>query len=329
MKAMVLAAGLGTRLLPLTETRPKALVEVAGETMLAITLARLRSFGIVDVIVNVHHFSEMVIDYLRANDNFGMHIAISQEENLLDTGGGLKRAAWFLLNDLQGDGEPFVLYNVDVISTIDLQRMAQFHTASHALATLAVRDRETSRALLFDGGVELCGRVNRGHQAELVRKAATPVALAFSGIHVISPAFFSKMSEEGAFSIITSYLRLAACEERIVAYRDDESYWSDLGRPESLERAAQARRNWIGSGYSPAPLPNGGRVHQCKKRPRRETTSNARILQVEGRESSEVWTGWQASATVTVAIVPTVVSIHSLPVPVASRAAQASRPAGG
>jgi NDP-sugar pyrophosphorylase family protein len=238
MKAMILAAGLGTRLRPLTETRPKALVTVAGQPMLAITLARLRSFGILDVIVNVHHFADMVIEYLQANDNFGMRITVSREESLLDTGGGLKKAAWFFLNNAHGVDEPFILHNVDVISTIDLERMIQYHKKSNVLATLAVRDRETSRALLFDGGVELCGRKSRDGEAELVRVASNPVTLAFSGIHVISPAIFAQMNEAGAFSIITSYLRLAAREERIVAYRDDDSYWCDLGRPESVEQAA-------------------------------------------------------------------------------------------
>ena len=141
MKAMVLAAGLGTRLRPLTDDRPKALVEVAGRTLLEITLARLRAFGVREVIVNVHHFAEMVIEYLKAHDNFGMRIEISREERLLDTGGGVKKAAWFLLEDSHRD-EPFILHNVDVLSTIDLQRMVQFHIHNQALATLAV-DRKS------------------------------------------------------------------------------------------------------------------------------------------------------------------------------------------
>lgn len=154
MKAMVLAAGLGTRLRPLTNERPKALVEVAGRTLLDITLARLRSFGIRDVIVNVHHFADLVIEYLKSHDNFGMNIAISREDILLDTGGGLKKAAWFFLND----DEPFILHNVDVISTIDLARMLQFHREHNALATLAVQDRTTARYLLFNNDSLLCGR---------------------------------------------------------------------------------------------------------------------------------------------------------------------------
>ena len=127
MKGMVLAAGLGTRLRPLTDDRPKALVEVAGRTMLEITLTRLRSFGINEVIINVHHFADLVLEYLKAHDNFGMRLAVSQEQVLLDTGGGLKKAAFFFAADSSHAAEPFILHNVDVISTIDLGRMLRFH----------------------------------------------------------------------------------------------------------------------------------------------------------------------------------------------------------
>ena len=158
MKAMILAAGLGTRLRPLTNDRPKALVEVAGRTLLEITLSRLRVFGVREVMVNVHHFGDMVVAYLKRNDNFGMRIEVSREDELLDTGGGLKKAGWFFLEDSSSLDEPFILHNVDVISTIDLGRMAQFHREHQALATLAVQERETSRYLLFDEQGRLCGR---------------------------------------------------------------------------------------------------------------------------------------------------------------------------
>src|SRR5215470_9381291 len=148
MRAMVLAAGLGTRLKPLTDNRPKALVEIAGQSLLQITLLRLREHGIHEVIVNVHHFADMIVDYLKANNNFGMRIAVSREDVLLDTGGGLKKAGWFFLEDKSD--EPFVLHNVDVISTLDLPQMVQFHVRNRALVTLAVKSRETSRPLLFD-----------------------------------------------------------------------------------------------------------------------------------------------------------------------------------
>jgi NDP-sugar pyrophosphorylase family protein len=218
---MVLAAGLGTRLRPLTNDRPKALVEVAGRTLLEITLARLNEFGINDVIINVHHFADLVVEYLKSKSNFGMHIEISHEDVLLDTGGGLKKAGWFFKN-----GEPFVLHNVDVISTIDLARMLQFHSDNRALATLAVQDRKTSRPLLFDDQLRLCGRAETGS------------GLAFSGIHVISPRILDLIEEEGIFSIIDSYLNLAKRGENIMAFRADEYRWRDLGKPEDLKKAA-------------------------------------------------------------------------------------------
>jgi NDP-sugar pyrophosphorylase family protein len=266
MKAMILAAGLGTRLRPLTDNRPKALVEVTGRTLLEITLSRLRSFGIGEVIINVHHFAGMVTDYLKANKNFGMRIEISREEVLLDTGGGLKKASWFFLEDPSRLDEPFLLHNVDVISTIDLSRMLQFHKEHHALATLAVQSRETSRYLLFDDRLQLSGRragrdgkpeLVRGYLADTLREGtalAVPKsaerggvsapevplqALAFSGVHLISPRLLPMLTEEGIFSIIPSYLRLAAQGENILAFRADEYYWRDLGRPADLTQATQ------------------------------------------------------------------------------------------
>jgi NDP-sugar pyrophosphorylase family protein len=240
MKAMILAAGLGTRLRPLTDDRPKALVEVGGRTLLEITLSRLRTFDVREVIVNVHHFADMVVGYLKANNNFGMRIEISREETLLDTGGGLKKAACFFLeNSSQGD-EPFILHNVDVVSTIDLGQMVKFHREHQALATLAVQDRETSRYLLFDEQRRLSGRRSgREGALELLRPAQRVEALAFSGIHMISPRIFSLMTEEGTFSIIDCYLRLAAQGEKILAFRADKYYWRDLGRPENVAQAGQ------------------------------------------------------------------------------------------
>ena len=240
MKAMVLAAGLGTRLRPLTDNRPKALVEVAGRTMLEITLSRLHAFDVREVIINVHHFADMILEYLKANDNFGMHIEISREEALLDTGGGLKKAAYFFLKDSNRFERPFILHNVDVMSTIDLRRMVQFHSENQALATLAVQDRETSRYLLFDERLQLCGRRSgHGEKDEFGRPSQPVQALAFSGIHIISPRLFAMMIEEGAFSIITSYLRLAARGEKILAFRADEYHWRDLGSPDSVLQAAR------------------------------------------------------------------------------------------
>jgi NDP-sugar pyrophosphorylase family protein len=239
MRAMILAAGLGTRLRPLTDDRPKALVEVGGHTLLEITLRCLREFGIHQVIINVHHFADMVVDYLKKNDDFGMEIAISREDELLDTGGGLKRAAWFFSEEAD-DGEPFLLHNVDVLSTIDFEQMVEFHRQHQALATLAVQDRETSRYLLFDEERRLCGRqAGRNQPPEMMHPSRSTRALAFSGVHVISPRFLSLMTEQGVFSIITSYLRLAAQGENIMAFRADAYYWRDLGKPENLAQAEQ------------------------------------------------------------------------------------------
>jgi NDP-sugar pyrophosphorylase family protein len=236
MKAMILAAGLGTRLRPLTDDRPKALVEVAGRTLLEITLARLREFGVQEAIINVHHFADKVIDHLKARGNFGMRIEVSREDVLLDTGGGLKKAGWFFA----GDEEPFLLHNVDVLSTIDLGRMVEFHKTTKALATLAVQKRESSRYLLFDRSGALCGRrKGKGQPDEIVRALAELQALAFSGVHVISPRMLTMWREDGVFSIIDSYLRLAGEGEKVMAFPADEYYWLDLGRPESVQRAAK------------------------------------------------------------------------------------------
>ena len=231
---MVLAAGLGTRLRPLTNYRPKALVEVAGRTMLEITLCRLRAFGIRDVIVNVHHFADMVVDYLRAKNNFGMCIEVSREDTLLDTGGGLKKAAPFFLEG-ENHGEPFLLHNVDILSSFDFGKLITAHNENGALATLAVQKRNTSRLLEFDEHLNLLGRQSSVEQAPALDKA-----LAFAGIHIISPKLLGMMTEEGAFSIIDTYIRLSKEDEKIRGCRDDSAYWCDLGKPESV---AQAERD--------------------------------------------------------------------------------------
>ncbi|HEY2351714.1 MAG TPA: nucleotidyltransferase family protein [Candidatus Acidoferrum sp.] len=239
MKAMILAAGLGTRLRPLTNDRPKALVEIDGRTLLEITLARLRSFGISEVIVNVHHFADLVVSFLKAHDNFGMRIAVSREDVLLDTGGGLKKAGWFFLENSGQSAEPLVLHNVDVVSSIDLREMMQFHAQNRALATLAVQQRDTSRYLVFDEQLQLCGRRIGHEQAQMVRAASSIRELAFSGIHIVSPRLLPLMKEDGVFSIIDCYLRLAAAGEKIAAFRADEYYWRDLGKMADLEQAGR------------------------------------------------------------------------------------------
>lgn len=240
MKAMLLAAGLGTRLRPLTNERPKALVEVAGRTMLEIALARLRAFGIREVIVNVHHFADAVVEYLRAHNNFNMLIEISREPVLLDTGGGLKQAAPFFLDGGASASEPFLLHNVDVLSAIDFAAMLRAHNERNALATLAVQQRPTSRYLLFDENGRLCGRrAGLDGSPEFVRAAASTTAFAFCGIHILSPRIFGELEEDGIFSIIPTYLRYAAQGETIAAFDADTYAWRDLGKPESIAQAAQ------------------------------------------------------------------------------------------
>jgi NDP-sugar pyrophosphorylase family protein len=237
MKAMILAAGLGTRLRPLTNDRPKALVEVGGRTMLELALRRLEQFGIREIIVNAHHFADLLIDYLKAHDDFGLHIEVSREDVLLDTGGGIKKAAEFFLRD--GGDEPFLVHNVDVLSNIDLDALRAFHVSQAALATLAVQERKTSRYLLFDDAGMLCGRrAGLDGVPEMARPASRTHALAFCGIHILSPRIFPLLTETGAFSIIPTYLRLAGQGERIVAFRADAYHWRDLGRPESVAAAA-------------------------------------------------------------------------------------------
>jgi NDP-sugar pyrophosphorylase family protein len=248
MKAMVLAAGLGTRLRPLTNDRPKALVELNGRTLLEITLARLRDFGIREVIVNVHHFADKMINYLHANKFFGMRIEISVEDVLLDTGGGLKKAAWFFLEGSAANDEPFLLHNVDVVSTIDFTKMVQLHNEEKALATLAVQKRESSRQLLFDEKLQLCGRQpGRDKQPEIVRNSPHLEPLAFSGVHVISPRLLTMLTEDNVFSVIDPYLRLAGSGEIIRAFRTDPHYWRDVGRIEDLKQAERdlAQKNIV------------------------------------------------------------------------------------
>jgi NDP-sugar pyrophosphorylase family protein len=238
VKAMVLAAGLGTRLRPVTNDRPKALVEVNGRTLLEITLQRLRAFGIHEVIVNAHHFAELIVAFLKARDNFGMRIEVSREEGLLDTGGGLKKAGWFFLEKSGELDEPFLLHNVDVLSTIDFRKMLHAQRESKALATLAVHKRESSRQLLFDDDLRLCGRrAGQEKELEIVCRAEHLEPLAFTGIHMISRRLLGLMKEDGVFSIIDCYLRLAGTGEKIAGFRADEYYWRDLGRTQDLQQA--------------------------------------------------------------------------------------------
>ncbi len=234
MNAMIFAAGLGTRLRPLTNDRPKALVEVNGMPLLEIALRRLHRFGYTQVVVNVHHFAKLMIDFLQKVDLPGLQIHISEEQDaLLDTGGGLKQAKPWL------DQAPFLICNVDILNDLDLRAVYAQHLHANALATLLVRQRTTSRYLLFDESQQLCGWRNVKTGAEKwSRKSTTTDEAAFSGIHVVNPQIFDYMPDENIFSIIDVYLE-AARYERIIGLNHDDSLWLDVGKPHTLQQAGE------------------------------------------------------------------------------------------
>lgn len=232
---MIFAAGLGTRLKPFTNTKPKALAELNGRTLLEINIKRLQAFGFNDMVVNVHHFSSQVIEFLKSNNNFGANIYISDETDfLLDTGGGLKKAAHFFQND-----ESILVHNVDVVSSIDLQYLHKKHTENNSLATLACMERKSTREFLIDSNNELCGW--RNNQTGEIKESKLPSGflkpIAFTGIHVINSELIKKITEEGAFSITNVYLRLAK-ENSIKVEVFKDITWFDLGTPEQLAKAA-------------------------------------------------------------------------------------------
>jgi NDP-sugar pyrophosphorylase family protein len=230
VKAIVFAAGRGTRLGSLTAERPKALIEVGGVTLLETVLSRLRDAGAREVVINLHHFAEQIETFVHTHAGFGLKISYSRETELLDTGGGLKQAAPFF-----SDGQPFWAHNVDVLSDIDLGAMLRAHFERGALATLAVKTRPTARPLLIDDDNRLCGRIASDRERVVRRPfAGTLQPVGFCGVHVLSPEIFPRLSETGAFSIITSYLRLAAEDATIFAHRVDHARWRDCGRPEDL-----------------------------------------------------------------------------------------------
>jgi NDP-sugar pyrophosphorylase family protein len=231
MKARVLAAGRGTRLKPLTDARPKALVEIGGVTLIEQVLRRLAGAGVTEAIVNLHHFGEQIPPFLEKHGLFGLkRIAYSEEPELLDTGGGLKKAAWFF-----DDGHPFLVHNADVLSDIDLSALMSAHARSGALATLAAKPRPTARLLFFDSGGRLVGRCSASKGDEFVRAPVGECILAgFCGIQAVSPAIFDLMTETGAFPLIACYLRLSGAGEKILAHRVDTAKWRDCGRIEDL-----------------------------------------------------------------------------------------------
>lgn len=231
MKAMIFAAGLGTRLQPLTDDRPKAMVEFKGKPLLEHTIEKLRAAGVDHVVVNVHHFADMVIAFLRSKD-FGVKISISDErDELLDTGGGLRKAA-----ELLGD-EPFFIHNVDILSGVDLQAMVDAHYEHNAMATVGIRQSASDRYFLQNGEGQLCGWGNATTGEQIVSRTSDDLEpISFTGIHLVSGAFFNYIKPTGAVSIIDAYLK-AAETENIYCFPCDDKPWMDVGTPEALKEA--------------------------------------------------------------------------------------------
>lgn len=227
MEGFILAAGLGTRLRPLTNDKPKALVEVCGETLLERTIHRLENTGINHIVVNVHHFADKVIDFISSH-RWQASIDISDERDLLlDTGGGLKKAA-----PLFSGKEDVLVHNVDILSAIDLRDVEHHHTTQGNLVTLCASHRETKRLLEFDEKGHLVGRATEGEGC--IR------ALAFSGISIVNPELFPLLPEaDHPYPIIDEYIRLSHDGRRIGAYIHPADHWLDVGKPETLKRAAQ------------------------------------------------------------------------------------------
>lgn len=240
MKAMIFAAGLGTRLKPLTDHMPKALVPVAGRPMLEHVILKLKAAGFNELVINIHHFGEQILDFLRANQNFGLTIHISDERDcLLDTGGGIRKAEPFFRGN-----EPFLVHNVDILSDTDLKALYEYHRQSGNDATLLASRRKTIRYLLFDDEKRLCGWINKDTlQTKPEGFAYDPEhhhEYAFSGIHVISPSLFHYMDERwtGKFSIMDFYLQ--TCHEaRIGGRLTDTLRLIDIGKPETLTQAEE------------------------------------------------------------------------------------------
>ena len=235
MKAMILAAGKGTRLMPLTEFIPKALVKIGDKPMLELVIKRLIYYGFNEIIINVHQYPDQIKEFIDRNNRFDIEIAISDESlKLLGTGGGIKQASWFF-----NDHKPFMVHNVDVFSNINLSKLLQDHLNHRCLATLAVKKRttKTGRYLIADDENYLCGWKNiKTHQEKIPRKPRSIYQeLAFSGIQVIDPKIFSLMGT-GQFSILDTYLSLCDGYDLRV-YNHRNSFWMDLGTPDSITRA--------------------------------------------------------------------------------------------
>lgn len=240
-QAMIFAAGLGTRLKPLTDNKPKALVEVSGTPLLEIVIKQLIKYDFNEIVINVHHFAEQIIDFLDKKKNFGITIHISDERGeLLETGGGMKKAAHFF------NSKPFIVHNVDILSDINLSDLYDFHIQKKALVTLAVKKRKTQRYFLFDNTNTLCGWRNfKTNDIKISRPPQSKLQpIAFSGIQVVDPKIFSLIKTTGAFSITNTYITLAG-NHPIYAYNHDSSFWMDLGKIENIIEAEKFINKFI------------------------------------------------------------------------------------
>jgi NDP-sugar pyrophosphorylase family protein len=233
MKGMILAAGLGTRLKPFTDHHPKAMAVVNGKTILQRNIEYLASYGVNDIIVNVHHFADQIIKHIDDYNQFGVKITISDEtDQVLETGGGLKKAAWFF-----DDGKPFVLMNVDILTDMNLNDMVQFHIQHKPMVTLAVSERVSSRCFLWNEKNELCGWRNNNTEEEKISRADSKLTeKSFSGIHLIYPCIFPFLTQVGKFSIVDSYLELAKTKT-ILGFDHSGCQLMDVGKPESIVNA--------------------------------------------------------------------------------------------
>lgn len=229
MKAMIFAAGLGTRLRPITESTPKPLVEIKGKTLLEISINKLVESGFDEIIINVHHFTDQIVDFLN-DKKFNAKIEVSDEsDKLLDTGGGLKKASWFF-----DDGKPFLVHNVDIVSDLDLKTLYQSHMQNNSIATLAVSKRKTSRYFIFDEEGILSGWQNvKTNEQKMTRHITTVNKFAFSGIQVIDPNLFKYFPDAEIFSIVDLYLTISQ-KEIIKAYQHENTGWYDVGNIEEL-----------------------------------------------------------------------------------------------
>jgi MurNAc alpha-1-phosphate uridylyltransferase len=231
---MIFAAGLGTRFKPWTDKHPKALAVVNGKSLLQRNIEYLQQYGITNVVVNVHHFANQIIDAIKQNNGWGSAITISDETDVvLETGGGIKKAAPLFT------AENIVVINVDILTDLDLGKLITFHQQNNPVSTIAITNRTTSRYFLFDENNTLCGwRNTKTGEEKIARKAATYIPKAFSGIHVISKKMLSLIHRQGKFSIVDTYLELAPAHT-IKGFDHSGSRFIDVGKPDSVAEAEQ------------------------------------------------------------------------------------------